>query len=51
MLTAVLTALVVCTLRIEGRSNNYDIRMLTAKVVCTLRIEGRSNTPIEFETD
>ena len=35
---------VVCTLRIEGRSNRISGLMDTKPVVCTLRIEGRSNT-------
>ena len=34
---------VVCTLRIEGRSNHELKSLLSFEVVCTLRIEGRSN--------
>ena len=34
---------VVCTLRIEGRSNRYFDEDYNETVVCTLRIEGRSN--------
>ena len=34
---------VVCTLRIEGRSNQRDRHKAENTVVCTLRIEGRSN--------
>ena len=34
---------VVCTLRIEGRSNDSDEWKAKKAVVCTLRIEGRSN--------
>ena len=34
---------VVCTLRIEGRSNIYATIDKFSCVVCTLRIEGRSN--------
>ena len=34
---------VVCTLRIEGRSNGWRFRNSSTLVVCTLRIEGRSN--------
>ena len=36
---------VVCTLRIEGRSNKQIKDAFKKVVVCTLRIEGRSNLP------
>ena len=35
---------VVCTLRIEGRSNGSAVTTIGFLVVCTLRIEGRSNS-------
>ena len=38
---------VVCTLRIEGRSNTISPPCSTTTVVCTLRIEGRSNHELQ----
>ena len=40
---------VVCTLRIEGRSNQRDRHKAENTVVCTLRIEGRSNGTSSLE--